>query len=106
MITTGAICIKTLLMENKTLQKLYIGDNHISNEGVAAICQGLENTTTLTELWMYNCGLSVEGILLHHHVATCSYSCKLSICGLMVTDSTMFCVQYNYVVCRLTESIM
>jgi len=62
MITTGAICIKTLLMENKKLQVLDIGQNQIGNEGVAAIYQGLENTTTLTELSMYNCGLSVEGI--------------------------------------------
>ena len=62
MITTGAICIKTLLMENKTITLLDIGYNQISNEGVAAICQGLENTTTLTELRMHNCGLSVEGI--------------------------------------------
>jgi len=106
MITTGAICIKTLLMENKKLQVLAISDNKINNEGVAAICQGLQNTTTLTELWMYDCGLSVEGIYyVHHHVA--SYSGKLSIiCDLMMINSTMFCVQYNYSVCRLTESIM
>ena len=62
MITTGAICIKTLLMENKKLQVLNINNNQIGNEGVAAICQGLENTTTLTELSMYDCRLSVEGI--------------------------------------------
>ena len=62
MITTGAICIKTLLMENKTITLLSIGDNQIGNEGVAAICDGLKNTTTMTELNMEHCGLSVEGI--------------------------------------------
>ena len=62
MITTGAICIKTLLMENRKLQVLNIGDNNISNEGVAAICEGLKKNTTLTELVMAQCGLSVEGI--------------------------------------------
>jgi len=61
MITAGAICIKTLLMENKTLQKLYISGNQIGNEVVAAICQGLKKNTTLTELRMDDCGLSVEG---------------------------------------------
>ena len=62
MITTGVICIKTLLMENKKLQKLSIGSNQIGNEGVSAECEPLYNyNTTLTELWMFNCGISVEG---------------------------------------------
>ena len=62
MITTGVICIKTLLMENKKLQKLNIGSNQIGNEGVAAVCEPLYNyNTTLTELRMYNCEISVEG---------------------------------------------
>ena len=62
MITTGAICIKTLLMENKKLQVLNIGGNQIGNEGVAAVCEPLYNyNTTLTELRMFNCGISVEG---------------------------------------------
>ena len=62
MITTGAICIKTLLMENKKLQVLNIGWNQIGNEGMAAVCEPLYNyNTTLTELWMSDCGISVEG---------------------------------------------
>ena len=61
MITTGAICIKTLLMENKKLQVLNIGGNKISNEGVAAICEVLHHNTNVTELRMSRCGLSVEG---------------------------------------------
>ena len=62
MITTGVICIKTLLMENKKLQKLNIDDNQIGNEGVAAVCEPLYNyNTTLTELRMHNCGISVKG---------------------------------------------
>ena len=62
MITTGAICIKTLLMENKKLQVLNIGGNEIGNEGVAAVCEPLYNyNTTLIELRMGNCGISVEG---------------------------------------------
>ena len=62
MITTGVICIKTLLMENKKLQVLNIGWNRIGNEGMAAVCEPLYNyNTTLTELRMSYCGISVEG---------------------------------------------
>ena len=62
MITTGVICIKTLLMENKKLQLLNIGWNHIGNEGVAAVCEGLHNNTNIIGLMMDYCGISVEGI--------------------------------------------
>ena len=68
MITTGAICIKTLLMKNKKLQVLNIGWNQIGNEGVATVCEVLHNNTNITELGMYNCGISVEGI----YYITCS----------------------------------
>ena len=61
MITTGVICIKTLLMENKKLEILDISGNHIGNEGVSAVCEVLHNNTNLTELRMYVCGISVEG---------------------------------------------
>ena len=62
MITTGVICIKTLLMENKKLQILDIGNNQIGNGGVAAVCEPFYNyNTTLTKLRMGNCGISVEG---------------------------------------------
>jgi len=69
MITTGVICIKALLMENKKLQMLNIGSNQIGNEGVVAVCEGLYNNTNLTKLWMYDCGLSVEGI---YNTSSCS----------------------------------
>jgi len=62
MITTGVICIKTLLLENKKIQVLNFGNNQIGNEGVAAVCEGLYNNTNLTEFRMSYCGLSVEGI--------------------------------------------
>ena len=81
-------------MENKKLQVLDVDNNQISNEGVAAVCEGLQNATALTELWMDNCGLSVEGIyyMLHHHVA--SYV------------MWFYDIQCNYGVCGLAESIM
>jgi len=81
MITTGAICIKTLLMENKKLQTLKIGSNQISNEGLAAICEGLLHNAYLTELWMSDCGLSVEGI-----ITACNWICS-----------------FVHTICKLTE---
>ena len=62
MITTGAICIKTLLMENKTITSLYIDNNDIGDEGVASVCQGLHHNKTVTVLYMWRCGFSVKGI--------------------------------------------
>ncbi|XP_065906563.1 NACHT, LRR and PYD domains-containing protein 12-like isoform X3 [Dysidea avara] len=60
----GVICIKTLLMENKKLQFLNINGNQIGNEGVSAVCEPLYNyNTTLTELRMDYCGISVEGVI-------------------------------------------
>ena len=61
MITTGAICIKTLLMENKTITLLNIDRNKIQDEGAIVISQGLRYNHTLTTLLIYSCGLSVEG---------------------------------------------
>ncbi|XP_065906562.1 NACHT, LRR and PYD domains-containing protein 12-like isoform X2 [Dysidea avara] len=61
---SGVICIKTLLMENKKLQFLNINGNQIGNEGVSAVCEPLYNyNTTLTELRMDYCGISVEGVI-------------------------------------------
>ena len=61
MITTGAICIKTLLMENKTITLLDIRGNKIQDEGAVVISEGLRCNHTLTTLRILHCGLSVEG---------------------------------------------
>ena len=61
MITTGAICIKTLLMENKTITFLDIRKNKIYDEGAAVISEGLQYNDILTTLWIEDCGLSVKG---------------------------------------------
>ena len=58
---TGAICVKTLLMENKTITFLNISQNTIHDEGAVIISEGLRSNHTLTTLWIWNCGLSVEG---------------------------------------------
>ena len=61
MITTGVICIKTLLMENKTITFLDISFNKIQDEGAVVISQGLRCNHTPTTLKIRSCGLSVEG---------------------------------------------
>ena len=61
MITTGVICIKTLLMENKTITLLDITRNNIQDEGAVVISEGLQSNHTLTTLLILYCGLSVEG---------------------------------------------
>ena len=58
---TGAICIKTLLMENNTITLLDIRNNTINDEGAVIISEGLRSNHTLTTLWISSCGLSVEG---------------------------------------------
>ena len=63
MITTGAICIKTLLMENKTITVLSISENKIHDEGAIVISEGLQSNHTLTKLSIVKCELSVEGII-------------------------------------------
>jgi len=57
---TGAICIKTLLLENKKLEVLNIEGNAIHDKAVA-ISEGLRSNHTLTTLWILDCGLSVQG---------------------------------------------
>ena len=62
MITTGAICIKALLMENKTITFLGIQLNKkLCDEGAAIVTEGLRSNHTLTTLGIWDCGLSVEG---------------------------------------------
>ena len=61
MMTTGAICIKTLLMVNKTITLLDIDGNKIQDKGAVVISQGLRCNHTLTKLFIEYCGLSVEG---------------------------------------------
>ena len=62
MITTGVICIKTLLMENKTITSLNIGSNDIGDEGVDSVCQGYHHNKTVATLNMWRCGFSVKGV--------------------------------------------
>ena len=57
---TGASYIKMLLAKNK-LQCLSVGGNAIGNDGVRLISEGLLCNNTLTKLYVWRCGISVEG---------------------------------------------
>ena len=62
--TTGAIAVSKLLVRNCTLQVLSMNFNNIGDDGISVIVECLQHITTLTELNVVNCGLSVKGIVM------------------------------------------
>ena len=50
-----------MLMENKNLDFLNIGNNKIGDDGVRHVTEGLQQNDTLTSLRLYNCEISVKG---------------------------------------------
>ena len=59
-LATGAINISEMIKINHTLQYLNINSNPIGDEGIAAIATTLNNST-ISELIMYNCDITVTG---------------------------------------------
>ena len=68
-ITTGAIAVSKLLMRNCTLQVLHVTSNTIGDDGISVIVEHMQNITTLTKLYVMECGLSVKGSYLYHSVS-------------------------------------
>ena len=64
MIITGAVYISQLLNVTRTLQKLDMTQNDISDDGMAVISEALLHNKSLTRLWVDKCGLSVKGIIV------------------------------------------
>ena len=64
MITTGAIAVSKILMGNCTLQELNVSCNTIGDDGISVIVEQLQHITTLTELVVIECGLSVKGTIV------------------------------------------
>jgi len=50
-----------MLMENKKLQHLNIGQNKIGDDGVRHVTEGIQRNNTLTELLLWECEISVKG---------------------------------------------
>ena len=60
-VTTGASCFGELLKVNNSLQKLDMGGNHIGDDGMSSVADGLQCNNTLTKLNVTECGFSVKG---------------------------------------------
>ena len=60
-ITTGATAVSKLLVGNCTLQSLDVCGNGIGDDGISVIVEQLQHITTLTKLYVQECGLSVKG---------------------------------------------
>ena len=61
MIITGAIAISKLLAGNCSLQKLNVSRNNIGDDGISVMVEQLQHITTLTTLYVSECGLSATG---------------------------------------------
>lgn len=64
-VTTGASCVGELLKINNSLQELLMWLNHIGDDGVSAIADGLQCNNTLTKLDVEKCGFSVKGTVVY-----------------------------------------
>ena len=64
MIITGAIAVSKLLMGNCSLQVLHVSYNNIGDDGVSVIIEQLQHITTLTALYVSECGLSAKGTVM------------------------------------------
>ena len=58
--STGATVISRLLKDNHVIQKLYINDNNIGDDGIAAIATALTNSK-IRNLSVENCGITLTG---------------------------------------------
>ena len=64
-VTTGASCLSELLKVNNSLQELGMGHNHIGDDGMSSVADGLRCDNTLTKLNVRDCGLSVKGTVVY-----------------------------------------
>ena len=64
-VTTGASCLGELLKVNNSLQKLYMWDNVIGDNGISSVADGLQYNKSLTMLHIRWCGLSVKGTVVY-----------------------------------------
>ena len=50
-----------IIIDSATLRVLDVSFNDIGDDGVAVISVALENSKSLTKLYVYRCGFSVQG---------------------------------------------
>ena len=87
---TGASCLGELLKVNNSLQKLYMRDNYIGDDGMSSIADGLQHNNTLTKLDVSWCKFSVKGsysncsvqdVAMNLHVVLIMYSYSVFYCS-------------------------
>ena len=61
MIITGATAVSKLVLRNRSLQKLNICHNKVGDDGISVIVEQIQHISTLTALYVSECGLSVKG---------------------------------------------
>ena len=54
-----------IIVDRTTLRKLNVSLNHIGDNGVLVITEGLQSNKTLATLDVSQCGLSVKGTVLY-----------------------------------------
>ena len=74
-----------MLVKNTTLQYLNIGSNKISDDGVRYITEGLYCNGTLTELWLNNCNISVQGTCVKLYKTKHNYCVYIYTVGVIKT---------------------
>ena len=53
-------------MRHHSLEQLNICCNNIGDDGISAIVEQLQHITTLTTLYVSNCGLSAKGNIMYN----------------------------------------
>ena len=82
-VTTGANCLGELLKVNNLLQELDMRLNHIGDDGMSSVADGLQYNKTLTKLNVRQCGLSVKGTIVYKTefkiIWSLQFSCSCSV---------------------------
>ena len=89
---TGASCVGELLKVNNSLQELDMRHNHIGDDGMSSVADGLQCNNTITKLNVLFCGFSVKGSYSH---LKCSYDLCLQSCVTRFTKRGLICTIIN-----------
>jgi len=73
----GTSCVSKFLRDNCTLQVLSMNGNAVGDNGVSVIMDGLKCNSSLTELWLEECGFSVKGMYTGQSIYSLRYKLKI-----------------------------
>ena len=92
-VTTGASCLGELLKINNSLQELDMGYNDINDDRMSSVADGLQYNKTLTDLKVWQCGLSVKGTVVYKTELKIIWSLQFS-CSCSVFVQTLITLLY------------